>query len=137
MIALLSGGDEVAVGAGDAPGKSPVEAATLLAGGKVFYQRSTFHLETKYIGADGRPATNPGDAAYAISRSVPEEMWLAPDGSGRILYGTESAVVPAQPGRRARVARGRRARPGEADGTAGRVGAEEAGLRPRASSTRR
>jgi hypothetical protein len=97
VVALLSNSDEVAVERATA-GKSLVDATTLLADGKVFYQRGTFHLMTKYIGANGRPAANPDDAAYAISRSAPEEMWLARDGSGRILYGTESAVYLPSPG---------------------------------------
>jgi hypothetical protein len=97
VIALVSGSDEVPAERATA-GSSPVDAATLLAGGKVYYQRGTFHLETKYIGANGRPAANPRDAAYAISRSAPEEIWLGPDGSGQILYGTESAVYLPSPG---------------------------------------
>ena len=45
-----------------------------------------------YIGADGRPGANPDDAAFVIARSVPEELWLAADGSGRLAYGDESAA---------------------------------------------
>ena len=48
-------------------------------------------MSTRYIGADGRPTLSPREAAYAISRSVPEEIWLAPDGSARVVYGKESA----------------------------------------------
>jgi hypothetical protein len=77
---------------------APLDPAAVLAGGKVVYQRGTFHLLTRYIGANGRPMANPDDAAYAISRSVPEEIWLAPDGSGRILYGHESGVYLPSPG---------------------------------------
>ena len=96
VIALLANGDEVAVEHPTA-GKSPDDPATLLAGGKVFYQRNTFHVSTKYIGADGRATASPGAAAYAIARSVPEEMWLAPDGSGRFLYGADSATYLPSP----------------------------------------
>ena len=65
--------------------------------GQVLYQRNAFHMSTMYIGADGRPTPGPRDAAYAITRSVPEEIWLAPDGSGRVAYGKESAPAPASP----------------------------------------
>jgi hypothetical protein len=96
VIALLANGDEVAVER-PAAGKSPNDPATLLAGGKVFYQRGTFHVSTKYIGADRRPTATPGDAVYAIARSAPEETWLAPDGSGRILYGADSPTYLPSP----------------------------------------
>jgi hypothetical protein len=67
------------------------EAAPPAAGGTVTYQRNTFAVGTRYITADGSRNGSPGNAAYAISWSVPEEIWRAPDGSGRIAYGKESA----------------------------------------------
>jgi hypothetical protein len=75
-----------------APVATPLaDVPELLAAGKVFYQRNTFQMTMRYIGADGRPTRSPRQAAYAVARSVPEEIWLAPDGSGRVLYGKESA----------------------------------------------
>ena len=67
------------------------------AGGPVLYLRNTFHMSTRYIGANGRPTASPREAAYAISRSVPEEIWLAPDGSARVAYGKESAPYLPSP----------------------------------------
>ncbi len=67
------------------------------AGGPVTYLRNTFHMSTRYIGANGRPTASPREAAYAISRSVPEEIWLAPDGSARVAYGKESAPYLPSP----------------------------------------
>lgn len=72
-------------------------AQRTLAAGKVFYQRNTFTIATAYIDARGDKVMRPSDAAYAISRTIPEEVWLAPDGSGRIAYGAESAARPAGP----------------------------------------
>ncbi len=97
-IALLSNGDEVTVVAPATPGRSPMDPASLLAEGKVYYQRNTFHMSTKYIAANGRGTASPNDAAYAISRSVPEDLWLAPDGSGRYVYGADSAAYLPSPG---------------------------------------
>jgi predicted nucleic acid-binding protein len=51
----------------------------------------------KFIGADGRRAEHPSDAAYAIARSAPEERWIAPDGAGRIRYGRDSAPFLPSP----------------------------------------
>src|SRR4051812_40498875 len=65
--------------------------------GQVFYQRNVFTLSIAYIGADGRPTANPGDAAYAVTTTVPEELWLAPDGSGRLEYGADDPPRPASP----------------------------------------
>ena len=67
------------------------------AGGPVVYLRNTFHMSTRYIGANGRPTASPREAAYAISRSVPEEIWLAPDGSARVAYGKDSAPYLPSP----------------------------------------
>ena len=72
-------------------------AQAVLAQGKVFYQRNIFTLSTAYIGANGRPTARPSDAVYAVTRRVPEELWLAPDGSGLLLYGAEDAPRPASP----------------------------------------
>ena len=55
------------------------------------YQRSTSVAVDQYIGADGRRVERPADAAYAIARGVPEERWIAPDGSGRIRSGRTTA----------------------------------------------
>ena len=55
------------------------------------YERNTFQIAIRYITAEGSPNGSPGNAAYAIARSVPEEIWRAPDGSGRITYGADSA----------------------------------------------
>ncbi|MDA0166121.1 hypothetical protein OM076_38005, partial [Solirubrobacter ginsenosidimutans] len=68
-----------------------IDPARVLADGHVLYQRSTAIFSMKFIGADGRRAARPLDATYAIARSVPEERWFAPDGSGRIRYGRTSA----------------------------------------------
>jgi hypothetical protein len=68
-----------------------------LAAGKVIYQRNTFTIATAYVTAAGGLTARPGKAAYAIARTVPEEIWLAPDGSGRYAYGDESAARPAGP----------------------------------------
>jgi hypothetical protein len=59
--------------------------------GPVSYQRNTFQNATRYITAQGSPNGNPGNAAYAIAWSVPEEIWRAPDGSGLVTYGPDSA----------------------------------------------
>jgi hypothetical protein len=66
--------------------------------GRVFYERNDFTLTIKYIGADGRSEADPGDAAYAIVRTVPEELWLAPDGTGRYVYGRQGPARPAGDG---------------------------------------
>lgn len=67
-----------------------------LAGGQVFYQRNTFTLGITYVGADGRSIRRDFDrAAYALTVTVPEELWLAPDGSGRLSYGAEDPPRPA------------------------------------------
>jgi hypothetical protein len=63
----------------------------------VDYQRNTFAISIRYIAADGRPTASPRAAAYGIARSVPEEIWRAPDGSGRIQYGAESAPYLPSP----------------------------------------
>ena len=55
-------------------------------------------MSTKYIGANGRSTASPNDAVYAISRSVPEELSLDPDGSGRNVYGADSAAYLPSPG---------------------------------------
>jgi len=85
-----------------APGGNCLRALSTVAGaqavlteGKVFYQRNVFTLTTAYIGADGRPTARPDQAAYAVTSTVPEEVWLAPDGSGRIEYGADSPRRPA------------------------------------------
>ena len=72
-------------------------AQRVLAAGRVFYTRNDFTISTTYVGADGRPTAAPADAAYVVSRTVPEEMWLAPDGSGRLAYGDERPPAPAGP----------------------------------------
>lgn len=64
---------------------------------EIVYWRNTFRLMTRYIGAGGKPEARPGKEAYAISRSVPEELWLAPDGSGRLAYGKETTVALPSP----------------------------------------
>ena len=46
---------------------------------------------------NGNPGAEADNAAYAIQRTVPEELWLAADGSGRYEYGRESAPRPAAP----------------------------------------
>jgi hypothetical protein len=71
-------------------------AQRALADGRVFYARNDFTTVT-YIGADGRPTARPAAAAYAVTRTVPEELWLAPDGSGRLAYGDEGPPTPAGP----------------------------------------
>lgn len=70
--------------------------ALVTAAGSVSYQRNTFAISIAYIGADGRPA-GLRNAAYGIARSVPEEIWRAPDGSGRVEYGAESAPYLPSP----------------------------------------
>jgi hypothetical protein len=65
------------------------------AASRVFYERNEFTLAIKYIGENGRSAADPAAAAYAIVRTVPEELWLAADGSGRYVYGRQG---PARPG---------------------------------------
>jgi hypothetical protein len=72
-------------------------AQQALAAGEVFYQSNLFTIATAYIDASGQSVPRPSDASYAVSRTVFEEIWLAPDGSGRIAYGSESAVHPAGP----------------------------------------
>ncbi len=72
-------------------------AQRVLASGRVYYARNDFTISTTYIGADGRPTAAPADAAYVVSRTVAEEIWLAPDGSGRLAYGEERAPQPAGP----------------------------------------
>jgi hypothetical protein len=72
-------------------------AQRVLASGRVFYERNDFTISTTYIGADGRPTARPADAAYVVTRTIPEEMWLAPDGSGRLAYGDERPPKPAGP----------------------------------------
>ena len=69
----------------------------MLAAGRVYYARNDFTSTITYIGADGRPTARPADAAYAVSRTVPEDIWLAPDGSGRLAYGAERPPEPAGP----------------------------------------
>jgi hypothetical protein len=59
--------------------------------GPISYERNTFAVGTRYITADGSPNGSPANAAYVIAWSVPEEIWRAPDGSGRLAYGKESA----------------------------------------------
>ncbi len=99
------------------------------AGGPVVYLRNTFHMSTRYIGANGRPTASPREAAYAISRSVPEEIWLAPDGSARVAYGKESApYLPSPADERAWRAAGSPG-PRQADGPARPLGAEADELR--------
>jgi hypothetical protein len=78
VVVLAGHGDEV-------PRERPAAPAS------VDYQRNTFAISIRYIGADGRPTASPRKAAFGIARSVPEEVWRAPDGSGRIQYGAESA----------------------------------------------
>jgi hypothetical protein len=73
-------------------------AQRALGAARVFYERNEFTLTIKYIGADGRSAADPGDAAYAIVRTVPEELWLAADGSGRYVYGSQGPARPAGAG---------------------------------------
>jgi hypothetical protein len=70
-------------------------AQSALAAGQVFYQRNIFTLSTTYVGADGRSGAGARDAAYALTTRVPEEVWLAPDGSGARSYGEEDAPRPA------------------------------------------
>ncbi len=65
--------------------------------GEVLYQRNIFTLSTGYVDRRGRLGPRPDPRGYAISRTIPEEVWLAPDGSGRISYGRESRAVPAGP----------------------------------------
>jgi hypothetical protein len=74
---------------GDAPRER--EATPPAAGGPIAYQRNTFQSAARYITAEGSPNGNPGNAAYAIGWSVSEEIWRAPDGSGLITYGADSA----------------------------------------------
>ena len=76
---------------------STVAGAQGALGGKVLYQRNRFTLSTAYIGANGRPTANPRDAAYAVTTTVPEEVWLAADGSGRLEYGADDEPKPASP----------------------------------------
>ena len=87
-FALVPRHDEV-------PARPAVAAAIdperVLAAGHVLYQRSTSVASLKFIGADGRRVERPADAAYAIARGVPEERWIAPDGSGRIRSGRTTA----------------------------------------------
>src|SRR5690242_11191988 len=79
-VVVLAGGEDI-----------EREATPPAAGGPISYERNTFAVGTRYITADGSPNGSPGNAAYAISWSVPEEIWRAPDGSGRVVYGKESA----------------------------------------------
>ena len=67
------------------------------ADGTVLYQRNRFTLSIAYIGANGRPTAHPEDAAYAVTTTVPEELWLAADGSGRYEYGADDPPRPASP----------------------------------------
>lgn len=85
-IALLPRGDaEVA-------GPARPDAAAVLAAGDIYYQRNRFHVGTRYFGADARPTREPGDAAFAVARDVPEDVWIAPDGSARVEYGAAGAA---------------------------------------------
>ena len=74
-----------------------IDPERVLAAGHVLYQRSTSVVSMKFIGADGRRVERPVDAAYAIARGVPEERWVAPDGSGRIRYGRTGAPFLPSP----------------------------------------
>ncbi|WP_028067790.1 hypothetical protein [Solirubrobacter soli] len=80
-VVVLTGGGE------DIEREAPQPAAP----GPVSYERNTVASGFRYITADGSPNGNPGNAAYAIAWSMPQEIWRAADGSGRVAYGDESA----------------------------------------------
>lgn len=64
-------------------------AGDVLASGKVFYRRDLWSQSIMYIGRDGRPQTAPrGAGVFGIVRAGNQELWVAPDRSGRIQFGT-------------------------------------------------
>ena len=100
------------------------------AGRRCFYQRNTFHAEHAVHRRGRAPGGDPRRRGYAIARSVPEELWLAPDGSGRVVLrrarAPRTCPAPRTSGPGARPARPTSS---ELIGAAGRVGTED-GLRP-------
>jgi hypothetical protein len=63
-------------------------ADDVLAGGKVFYRRDLWTQSTMYVRPDGRPEAAPhARGSFAIVRAGSQELWVAPDRSGRVIYG--------------------------------------------------
>lgn len=63
-------------------------ADDVLADGKVFYRRDLWTQSIMYIGPNGRPQASPrGPGVFGIVRAGTQELWVAPDRSGRLAYG--------------------------------------------------
>jgi hypothetical protein len=67
------------------------------AGGDVIYERSVNYMNTLYVGRDGKPTADPTLAMFRVTSHSTSELWLAPDGSGRLAHGKASTPRPATP----------------------------------------
>jgi hypothetical protein len=78
-------------------------ADDVLAEGKVFYRRDLWSQSIMYIGPDGRPQIQPrGPGVFGIVRAGTQELWVAPDRSGRLEYGpAERPYLPSEADKRA------------------------------------
>lgn len=63
-------------------------ADDVLAAGEVFYRRDLWSQSIRYVGPDGRPQASPrGPGVFGVVRAGDQELWVAPDRSGRIEFG--------------------------------------------------
>ena len=72
-------------------------AGDVLGSGKVFYRRDLWSQSIMYIGRDGRPQASPhGPGVFGIVRAGHQELWVAPDRSGRMEFGApERPYLPS------------------------------------------
>lgn len=78
-------------------------ADDVLQRGKVFYRRDLWSQSIMYIGRDGRPQVSPhGSGVFGIVRAGDQELWVAPDRSGRMQFGPpQRPYLPSEADRRA------------------------------------
>lgn len=83
-------------------------ADDVLAAGQVFYRRDLWSQSIRYVGPEGRPQAQPrGPGVYGIVRAGHEELWVAPDRSGRVEYGPpQRPYLPSAADERAWLAAG-------------------------------
>jgi hypothetical protein len=84
-----------------------LEALSVIAAGEpspaapVLYRRNRYVQAVKRFGPPGRQdparyASLPGaQRVFQVERSVNEDLWVVPDGSGRVAYGTQGPARPA------------------------------------------
>jgi hypothetical protein len=97
--------------AADAAARQPAPPATGYRHTSSVGAWMTFAMAAQPVGANGKPAPNGGES-YKLLRPVTREIWIAPDGSGRIRQTSGEPVFFSEQDRAAWVAAGSPSDPG-------------------------